>query len=507
MSLWYTDLPPVNIHSSQPQIVSAMSYAHANGIVHRDIKPSNVMLSGDISESQAKLLDFGVARFATQDLSLTRTGAIVGSPFYLSPEQAIGEDATPHSDVYSFGCLMFETLTGELPFRGATALETISMHRNEAPPLLTDLISVQMLPRELVKLVDECLREDPLARPQEFTDVAERLKFIQEKLENKRLTPELKQRISSQHIKIRLMQFWKSKFGFVVIFASVIIFAGLGVSIFNSEQKRISESTSIPKHSPIENPLVQSNLSIKDGAGFDYSHTKTGLIVSSDNSVTDANLKHLSSMHMLKTLRIVSPVITDEGLKQLSQIHSLECLHLFSDKITAHGVGYLESLPRLEELALRSSAITDDIVKPLKKMKKLREIYIKDSSVSEDIGIKLAALKTIEKLDLSGTKNISDKSFESLCSLKLKVLNLDDITFSASSFRSISEMKSLQTLMLGTSRFSPSDLSSLQELPILTRMDFSCRQEISDEMINKLVQIQQLDTLIFNDSKITDSQV
>jgi len=233
------------------QVASAMSYAHSNGVIHRDIKPSNVLL---VEQGQnkhfAKLLDFGVASIVNENQHLTRTGAIIGSPLYISPEQTTGEDATSSSDIYSFGCLMFETLTGEVPFKGSSALETMTMHRNTAPPLLTDLISVQMLPNEIVVLVDECLRKVPNNRPESFAAVLGRLQSVQDSFENKGLTADLIQKISNQHFKIRLHQFWKSRFGALTVVASILVLLGLGISMFQSEQRRIKETKLTPKSVP-----------------------------------------------------------------------------------------------------------------------------------------------------------------------------------------------------------------------------------------------------------------
>lgn len=117
------------------QIANALDYLHTQGIVHRDLKPTNVMLRPDGS---ACLLDFGIAKIAGDGLRMTQTGEVIGSPFYISPEQCRGKMATAASDVYALACMAFEMLTGKRPFEGDTVFDTIQMHMEAVVPKLQD---------------------------------------------------------------------------------------------------------------------------------------------------------------------------------------------------------------------------------------------------------------------------------------------------------------------------------------------------------------------------------
>jgi serine/threonine protein kinase len=115
------------------QLLHALSYAHRRGIIHRDIKPSNILLT---SGGTVKVADFGIARIVEEDdVPMDKAGEIVGSARYMSPEQLRGEDATPRSDVYSVGVLLYHCLTGRPPFSGdVKSLARQHMHKDPTPP-------------------------------------------------------------------------------------------------------------------------------------------------------------------------------------------------------------------------------------------------------------------------------------------------------------------------------------------------------------------------------------
>lgn len=119
------------------QVLEALSVAHREGIVHRDIKPGNVRLCpGGV----VKLLDFGIAR-ASAGTALSGTGSMIGTPAYMSPEQAEGKTAGPSSDLYSVGILLYEMLTGDVPFKADTPLVVLRMHTDRPVPKLPDHVS------------------------------------------------------------------------------------------------------------------------------------------------------------------------------------------------------------------------------------------------------------------------------------------------------------------------------------------------------------------------------
>ncbi len=126
--------------SIMQQVTSALAHAHASGIVHRDLKPSNIMITRAEGKEQAKIVDFGIAKVLSQSnegaQQLTQTGEIFGSPLYMSPEQCSGSIIDQRTDIYALGCVMYEALSGKLPHKGNTVIETMHKHVNEQPPPL-----------------------------------------------------------------------------------------------------------------------------------------------------------------------------------------------------------------------------------------------------------------------------------------------------------------------------------------------------------------------------------
>ena len=114
------------------QVLSALAAAHEAGMVHRDVKPANILIGAD---GDAKLADFGIAkRFDDLGASVTSTGTMIGTPRYMAPEQALGHAATPASDVYSMGVVMFEMLTGRLPFETDSTVAATGPTRDADTP-------------------------------------------------------------------------------------------------------------------------------------------------------------------------------------------------------------------------------------------------------------------------------------------------------------------------------------------------------------------------------------
>ena len=253
------------------QIALALQHAHANNLLHRDVKPDNILI--DKKHTVAKLADLGLAREADKnEEGTTRIGQAVGTPFYMSPEQARGKDLTPATDFYSLGGTLFNLLTGQIPFTGATA--AVIMARHITDPVPNPRVLEPSVSSETAQFVIKCLQKAPQDRfrtseelIQEIDRLLERrnrpdaaLATAKQKPTNARATREMqtlgKESTSeSKQIKAGRKRKWRrrredqSSALLVILLVVTVIAAGLIYAVLSNqnEQKRKNPGTTVLK--------------------------------------------------------------------------------------------------------------------------------------------------------------------------------------------------------------------------------------------------------------------
>ncbi len=165
-------LPPRDAAALVATLARAVQYAHDAGVVHRDLKPTNILLT---ESGEPKIADFGLAKELAGDSGLTVSGAVIGTPSYMPPEQARGELAAigPAADVYALGAILYDLLTGRPPFKGATVAETLQQVTGAEPAAPTGL--QPSVPRDLETVCLKCLQKDPARRYASARELAEDL--------------------------------------------------------------------------------------------------------------------------------------------------------------------------------------------------------------------------------------------------------------------------------------------------------------------------------------------
>lgn len=160
------------------QLCDVLQAAHDQNIIHRDLKPANIMISEpDTPKERVKVMDFGLAKLLDdgqlKQVTDTAVDFAVGTPGYIAPEQVRGEMMDHRGDLYSVGVMLFELLTGRLPFQGATSMDVLLAHATEDPPKFSELGLGRIAPKAIEDVIRWCLAKDPAERPQTARELAE----------------------------------------------------------------------------------------------------------------------------------------------------------------------------------------------------------------------------------------------------------------------------------------------------------------------------------------------
>jgi tetratricopeptide (TPR) repeat protein/tRNA A-37 threonylcarbamoyl transferase component Bud32 len=237
------------------QICDGLSEAHKLGVVHRDLKPSNIMIN---KEGDVRIMDFGIAR-SLKAKGITKAGAIIGTPDYISPEQVDGKDVDQRADIYSLGVILYEMATGQVPFEGDTPLSIAYKHKHEAPQDPRKINA--QIPEDLSHLILKCLEKDKDKRYQMSDELRAELENIEKGIPTTHIGIERKTPLTSKEITVtfRLKKFFVPA---LVVVALVIT----AVVIWRLNPK--TEAIVAPK---IENSIAVISFQNQTGdLAFDY---------------------------------------------------------------------------------------------------------------------------------------------------------------------------------------------------------------------------------------------
>jgi len=232
------------------QICEGLVEAHRLGVMHRDLKPSNIMIDKD---GQARIMDFGIAR-SLRGKGITGAGVIIGTPEYMSPEQVEGKDVDQRSDIYSLGTILFEMVTGRVPFEGDTPFTVGVKHKSEVPVDPREINA--QVPEDLSRIILKCLEKDKETRYQSAGEVRSELVRISEGLPTTEKFVPSKKTSTSKEITVTL-----SKKNILIPALAVLVLAVIAVTIFQF----------LPKKAPVEHSVAVITFENQTGEqSYDY---------------------------------------------------------------------------------------------------------------------------------------------------------------------------------------------------------------------------------------------
>lgn len=393
------------------QICRGLAHAHQLGVVHRDIKPSNIMMLDDVpagTEGSVKILDFGIATFAPEDdeRSLTHTTEISGSPLYISPEQCSGGRVDNRSDIYSLGCVLFETLTGTPPFIGDTALTTMMKHKSQMPPTLREASLGHNFPKELEQVVATMLAKSPEQRYQNIIEVAKDLAATMrgDAIQKPTAPPKL---VVANSIP-KPLTLTRSLFFGAILLTTLMSGTLAGFAAFEI------------KHIQMEKPIIQV---IRDKTNVHIKAEESALII--DDAAVQ-KLENRASVGLAQRLKQVDSkghlsmhyaTFDRKQMQLLGKAKWISILDLEECTFDNKDFELLASLPKLAHVCFRGTNFDDEGAAGLAKCSKLNLISVGGTSLTDKGVALLCNLKDLNYVDLNAT-NITDKALKSLSGVK-----------------------------------------------------------------------------------------
>lgn len=437
------------------QVCEGVQHAHGHGIVHRDLKPDNIVVRTNADGTIcAKILDFGVAKqiddLVGDESRLTPTGGIIGSPLFMSPEQAGGQLTTRESDLYSLGCTMWFCLTGKPPLCGATAIETVMLQQKVAPPPLADAYSDLQLPVELCESIDGLLIKEPSLRPS-LADLLATLIAVREAIGVEPIQTEVASVTTSDTKKFLTKSNVK-----ILVSAIVLVLGCVSVFVFVILPKFENVETSSMSYSFEQQPDIS-----KVVKGREY---------------LEKRQKEIRAQKQL----LLGYEFTDEQLRSVD-MSKVEKIDLTQSSVTDKAFASLVNAPKLLNLRLPSTAVST--LDGIEKLKTLEELDLTDTKVNDDSLDHLAALSKLRTLNLTSTF-ITNAAFPKLARIpKLEHLILDRTNVSGVGSSSLRRVKKLTWVGMNYSNATIKGIAEIAQLPAIENIELdSCRNLTKDEV-------------------------
>lgn len=500
-------LPLEKTFSIITQVCLAISHAHSHGVIHRDVKSSNIMLTMPSNENVlAKVIDFGIAvvlEDSSRGVTLTPTGVIVGSPAYMSPEQIQQQGADERSDIYSLGCVLYEAITGRVPFVGDSALEILHRHVHAARPKVNVKKFPEGIGEALNELFTKALHVDRDERHQTIYEFHDHILEIWDKLESLRKTPASpvleclaisgNHGLSSQRdSQVMHLEPNSKRFNPLVI-ALVLSVILLVLTIFATiiDTRPLSAVPEKPVDVAYAGSALEKHLQQKverDDIHKFFKENVDNLVDSEEihpldqkladlHGTVDLDLKcnDLSRVNLvpltrlpLESLEVPVTNLTSKGLIQLCEIQTLKVLDISKNlDLSVDSFKHLKNLKNLRFLSATSCGLSDEHVLELSQCKSLVEVHLSLNSRLTHRSIQaLSMMPNLETLHITGCRLKPEDLAALSRSRHLNDLKLDGMKIDDKNITPICELKELRRLSLNYT-----DVTSVGLKPLLSSLD------------------------------------
>ncbi|MFC2142701.1 protein kinase, partial [Acidobacteriota bacterium] len=308
------------------QVCEGLSEAHKVGVVHRDLKPNNIMID---REGEVRIMDFGIAR-SLKEKGITDVGLIIGTPEYMSPEQAEAKEVDHRSDIYSLGVILYEMVTGKVPFEGDTALSIAMKHKGESPKDPNEYNT--QIPDDLSRLVLKCLEKDKDERYQSASELYSELENIEKGIPTTdRIIPKRKP-ITSKEITVSF-----SAKRLLIPVLAIIAFVIVGLFLWRPWSKTTSP------FGPTDKPSVAIIPFEDNSPQEDQEHLCNGIV--------DSVISALSNIKDIRVPARGSPSLYKKGERDYKEIGELLDVNFVLEGTLQKSGDSLRIIPRLIRIA------------------------------------------------------------------------------------------------------------------------------------------------------------
>lgn len=445
-------------------VAEALAHLHRHGVFHRDLKPSNILLRWDDPHNLSlRLIDFGLSQ-STQDVQSRTTiqgRTVVGTPFYMSPDQVNGLPYDATSEVYSLGCIMYEALCGSPPFVGETALDILCQHEKSDCPQLSK--RAPHLSDDIVRTVEKCLRKARAERYQNMKELIEALSIEPVLLDHEQSGDD-----SQEHRTKGRTKSWS--WAIAAAFVYIAAIAVLVITLVPSERTpRIQDGTVSSTVIPLRS---------------------TGDILAEAKLETRKRLMATLKAGGAQARNIYGKFdCTNDCLELLANNQSVELLNVSESPLDDSCLPIVAKIPNLEYLDLSLTYV--ETLKDIDSIKSLRTLVLKGTAISDSALDNLKSMK-LERLILSSCTEITEAGIEKLSALEhLKSLDMSRTKIAGAAVPALKKMKRLETIDLRETNLTMPDVETLAgALPQLRELFITANPSEYERLGNKYPAVQ-----------------